>query len=203
MFCPKCGGQVDNGQPFCPKCGTPLQQAAPSYPAQPQYAPRPPMDLSKIMMWVALGAMAITIILSFFGFSEGRTIAFDSVYLITALNLFGIGFMLMPLLGFAKKGSKINYLVLLCASIALITILLNWIVGPVAGIFGSMKIGACGIIALILQLGAVVCCSVMFYLGLEHKAPRAPRQPYPGYPQQPQYPPQPQQPQYPQYPPQP
>lgn len=191
MFCPKCGAQVENNQPFCPNCGAQFQQAAPvypqqpaAYPQQPQYAPRAPMDLSKIFLWVALGLMVLASILTYFGYKVfGQTVGMPSDILITVLNLFGIGLMLMPLLKLAKPGSKTSYLIMLCASFALLALLLDWIQS-------GAGLGACGIIALIAQLGAVVCCVLMFVFGRENKAPRAPRPQY-GYPQPPQYPPQP------------
>ncbi|MBQ6430701.1 MAG: zinc-ribbon domain-containing protein [Oscillospiraceae bacterium] len=191
MFCPKCGAQVENNQPFCPNCGAQFQPAAPAYPQQPagypqqpQYAPRPPMDISAILRWVAMGLLVLTSILTFFGYHVyGSTYSMPSAILITILNLFAIALMLMPLLKIAKPSSKTSYFIMLFASFALIAILLDWINAGVG-------LGACGIIALILQLGAAVCCVLMFIFGRENKAPRAPRPQY-GYPQQPQYPPQP------------
>lgn len=188
MFCPKCGTQLGNNQSYCPNCGAQFQpaaqayqptapvyqpqQPAPGYPAQPQYAPRPPMDVSAILRWVAMGLMVLAGVLVFFAYHiYDTTIAMPSSILIAILNLAGIGLMLMPLLKLAKPSDKFNYFVMLCASFALIAILLDWIEAGVG-------LGACGIIALIVQLGAAICCAIMFAFSRKKKAPAMPRAPY-------------------------
>jgi len=42
MFCPKCGGNVDNGQRFCPNCGQPVGEAG-GYGSTPSYGGYSPM----------------------------------------------------------------------------------------------------------------------------------------------------------------
>ncbi len=176
MFCPKCGAQVENNQPFCPNCGTPIQpansypappagyQAPPAgypagYPMPPQYAPRAPMDLSKILQWVAVGLLFVSLILSCF--AHPGTAPFACIFEVANLNLFAIALMLMPMIGIAKAGKKLSFITLLCAAFVFIDMLLELIFGG--------RLAACGIIALILQIGAAACTAVMFVFSLKKK----------------------------------